>query len=104
MRLKKIIENLPVVSIKNFKNYNIQLKICSFGAGNMEKSMKRIIKKLIPFILLFFLISATAMASDFPDVPRDNSEMSKAIYILHDAGEPFHDLHGPNGTQSSHNR
>lgn len=51
-----------------------------------RKLMKKTAIKLMAFILLLLGLSLTSMAGDFPDVPRDNSEMSKAIYVLHDAG------------------
>ena len=43
-------------------------------------------KKIILAILAVLLLSTTALAADFPDVPRDGSEKANAIYKLADAG------------------
>ncbi len=43
-------------------------------------------KKIVLTLLTVLLLSATALAADFPDVPRDGSERANAIYKLADAG------------------
>ncbi len=48
--------------------------------------MKHFSKVLLVLILLLTSVSLVSHASDFPDVPRDETELSKAIYTLHDAG------------------
>ena len=49
--------------------------------------MKKNFKLFIVTIMTLLLLSVSAFAkTDFPDVPRNNTELSKAIYTLADAG------------------
>lgn len=43
-------------------------------------------KKVLSFILLLTVLCIPTLATDFYDLPRDNSETSRAVYVLADAG------------------